>query len=198
MLAAVTLNITPGPDMMYVIANSISSGKKAGIASALGIGAGTIVHITAISLGLTGLLMAVPAAYEIIKYTGAAYLVFLGIKTILSKQTFENTGRVNGKSNVRMFYRGMLTNILNPKVAIFFLAFLPQFVDPGGNVVMQVIFLGILFDISGTIVNIIVALSSSRIGALLKNKLNNSNIFKWITASVFVGLGVRLALLERK
>ena len=198
MLATITLNLTPGPDMMYVIARSVTEGKKAGIASAFGIAGGTVFHTLAVALGLSSLLLAVPTAYDIIKYIGGAYLVYLGIKILIKKQRIEideNTKKVSIKS---VFYQGMITNLFNPKVALFFLAFLPQFIEPSGNVTLQIIFLGILFNTSGTIVNIIVALTASRLGRLLKDKLNNSSIFKWISASVYIGLGIRLVLQERK
>ncbi len=198
MLATITLNLTPGPDLMYVITRSVSEGKKSGIVSALGISSGTIFHIMAVSLGLSAFLLAVPTAYDIIRYIGAAYLVFIGIKVLLNKNKIDTNPDENKKSIRSVYFQGMITNLFNPKVALFFLAFLPQFVDQTGNIPLQVIMLGILFNISGTIVNVVVALTASRLGKVLKNKLNNSSIFKWITGSVFIALGVRLALLERK
>jgi threonine/homoserine/homoserine lactone efflux protein len=198
MAAGLTLNITPGPDMLYVITRSVSEGRLSGIVSAFGIMAGCIVHTLAIAFGLTAFLLAVPTAYDIIKYLGAAYLVYLGIKKLFAKNNInieENSGRIGLK---RVFLQGMLTNVLNPKVALFFLAFLPQFITPGENTRMQLIILGMMFNISGTTVNVLVASFASRIGVTLKNKLLNSSIFKWITASVFIGLGVRLAFLNKE
>lgn len=197
MLATITLNITPGPDMMYVITRSVAEGRKSGIASALGISAGTIFHMFAVAFGLSALLLAVPTAYDIIRYIGAGYLVYLGVRVIFSKQSFEADDK-KSKSIRSVFLQGMLTNLFNPKVALFFLAFLPQFIDSAQNIPLQVILLGIMFNISGTIVNILVALSASRLGKLLKTRLSNSTLFKWITGSVFIALGIRLALLERK
>jgi threonine/homoserine/homoserine lactone efflux protein len=198
MLATITLNLTPGPDMMYVIGRSVSEGKKSGIASAFGIAAGTICHTLAVALGLSSLLLAVPTAYDIIRYIGGAYLVYLGIKMLIKKQKIELDDKEHSKNIKSVLYQGIITNIFNPKVALFFLAFLPQFIEPSSNVTWQIIFLGVLFNISGTIVNIIVALTASRLGKLLKDKLNNSSIFKWLSASVFIGLGIRLVLQERK
>ena len=197
-IAGLTLNITPGPDMMFVITRSVAESTRSGIISSLGIAAGSIFHTLAVALGLAALLMAVPAAYEVIKYTGAAYLVYLGIKTLISKQSLQFD---EDKKPVKMhsvFLQAMITNIFNPKVALFFLAFLPQFVNPEGNITLQLILLGLLFNFNGTIVNILVALSAGRLGKFIKLKLNNSSIFKWITGSVFIGLGIRLALFERK
>jgi len=195
--AGLALNITPGPDMMYIVTRSISEGKWAGIVSAFGVSAGCIVHITAISFGLSGLLLAVPTAYDIIKYLGAGYLVYLGIKVLITGYKFQNENK-SKKNYRRVFWQGAITNVLNPKVALFFLAFLPQFITPTGNITLQLLFLGILFNINGTIVNVLVALFAGKIGKYLKTKLNNSGIFKWISASVFIGLGIRLALLEKK
>ena len=197
-IAGLTLNITPGPDMMFVITRSVAESTRSGVISSLGIAAGSLFHTFAVALGLAALLMAVPAAYEVIKYTGAAYLIYLGIKTFLSKQSLQID---EDKKPVKMhsvFLQAMITNIFNPKVALFFLAFLPQFVNPEGNITLQLILLGLLFNFNGTIVNILVALSAGRLGKFIKLNLNNSSIFKWITGSVFIGLGIRLALLERK
>ncbi|HWA06283.1 MAG TPA: LysE family translocator [Ignavibacteria bacterium] len=197
-LAGLTLNITPGPDMMFVITRSVAESARSGVVSSLGIAAGSVFHTLAVALGLSALLMAVPAAYEVIKYTGAAYLVYLGLKMLFSKQSLKLS---DDKKPVKMhsvFLQAMVTNIFNPKVALFFLAFLPQFVNPEGNITLQLTLLGLLFNFNGTIVNILVALSAGRLGKFIKLKLNNSSLFKWITASVFIGLGIRLALLEKK
>ncbi|MEO8514210.1 MAG: LysE family translocator [Ignavibacteria bacterium] len=197
-IAGLTLNITPGPDMMFVITRSISEGSKSGVISSLGIATGSIFHTLAVAFGLSALLMAVPAAYEIIKYTGAAYLVYLGIKMIVKKQSLQVESEKKPVKMHSVYYQAILTNIFNPKVALFFLAFLPQFVNNSHDITSQIIFLGILFNINATIVNILVALTAGKMGKAIKSKLNNSRIFKWITASVFIGLGVRLAMLERK
>ncbi len=198
MIATITLNITPGPDMLYVIARSVGQGRAAGIASALGIAAGCFVHVFAVTFGLASLLMAVPTAYEIIKYAGAAYLIYLGVRTLLSRPPKDAETPIKEASLQAIFLQGIITNILNPKVALFFLAFLPQFVNREGNFAAQIIFLGVLFNISGTLVNVIVALAASYTGVQFKTRIRNSSIFRWLTGGIFVGLGVRLALLERK
>jgi threonine/homoserine/homoserine lactone efflux protein len=198
MLASLTLNITPGPDMLYVITRSASEGKKSGIISSLGIASGTIFHILAVALGLSAFLLAVPAAYDIIRFTGAAYLVYLGIKTLVTKSQITAGESSSNKKLHSVYLQGLITNLFNPKVALFFLAFLPQFVNNEGNITLQVVMLGILFNISGTVVNILVALFAGKIGKILKTKTRSSRVFKWATGSVFIGLGLRLALLERK
>ncbi len=196
--AGLVLNITPGPDMMFIITRSVTEGTKTGIISAFGIAAGSIFHMLTAAFGLTAILMAVPAAYEIIKYAGAAYLFYLAIKIIFSKKKTESGEKNNPKKMHSVFMQAALTNILNPKVALFFLAFLPQFVNPGSDFVLQIILLGLIFNFNGTIVNILVALTAGRAGQFARKKLENSMLFKWITASVYAGLGIRLALLERK
>ncbi|WNG26727.1 LysE family translocator [Cystobacter fuscus] len=198
--ATLALNVTPGPDMLYVVARSVSEGRKAGIVSALGIAAGCLVHTFAIAAGLSGLLMAVPLAFEVVKLTGAAYLLYLGVRALLSR---DDTGlaapTVESARLWAIFRQGVVTNVLNPKVALFFLAFLPQFVDPKrGPVSAQLVLLGFLFNASGTLVNTVVALVSSGAGRWTKRRAGSSTLFKRATGLVFVGLGLRLALLERK
>jgi threonine/homoserine/homoserine lactone efflux protein len=199
MIATVTLNLTPGPDMLYVIARSVAQGRPAGIASALGIAAGCIVHTLAVAFGLSRLLTAVPAAYEIVKYAGALYLLYLGLRTMLRPGDSLSAADLGPEGLWPIFRQGVATNVLNPKVALFFLAFLPQFADVRrGSVAAQIVFLGVLFNVSGTIVNLAVALLASRAGLWLHGRLGARSLFRWITGPVFVGLGLRLAFLERR
>ena len=184
--AMLLLNITPGPDMLYVIARSAGQGRAAGIASALGIGGGCFFHIFAVAFGLAELLRTVPMAYRMIRYAGAAYLVYLGIRTLLSKSAGAPVVTSAGLS--RIFWQGVITNVLNPKVAMFFLAFLPQFLDPRGSLFRQNLLLGLLFDASGTIVNIVVALAASKAGTLIPPQL------RFVSGGVFVALGIRIAI----
>src|SRR2546427_3191526 len=198
MIATVTLNVTPGPDMLYVIARSVGQGRAAGIVSALGIAAGCCVHLLAVTFGLASLMKEVPTAYEIVKFTGAAYLIYLGVRTLTSRRQKQIATSIREARLRTIFTQGVITNVLNPKVALFFLAFLPQFVHGDKKVAAQIIFLGVLFNISGTIVNVIVALVASYTGVQFKNRIGNSSLFRWLTGGIFIGLGVRLALLERK
>ncbi len=144
--AGIMLNLTPGADMLYVAARSTSQGTKAGIVSALGIAAGCLVHIFGAIIGLSALIAQSATAFEIIKYLGAAYLIYLGIKSIIKKDF--NSDRLKSqdkKSLWQIFKQGVITNVLNPKVALFFLAFLPQFIEPSSpNVSVQILFLGML------------------------------------------------------
>lgn len=198
LVAALALNFAPGPDMLYVLGRSLGQGRKAGVVSALGIFAGCLVHIAAAALGLAALLQASATAYSIIRYAGAAYLVYLGVRMLLSKDA--QAALVNGDGAppvglARVFTQGVITNVLNPKVAMFFLAFLPQFVNAArGSVVFQIAVLGLIFDIGGTLVNIGVALFAGHIGNRLRQSARAARFQKWITGSIFIGLGIRLGL----
>ena len=171
-LATLMLNITPGNDMLYVATRSTSQGVKAGIVSALGIAGGCIVHLLAAVIGLSAIIANSALAFDIIKYAGAAYLIYLGVKSILSKQSkFSINNNVEKKSLSSLFWQGVLTNVLNPKVALFFLAFLPQFIDPDqGNTSLQILLLGLWFNFSGTVVNCVVALLFGKLGNWLADK----------------------------
>jgi threonine/homoserine/homoserine lactone efflux protein len=218
MTAGLALNLTPGPDMLYVAARGAAEGRRAGVVSALGIGAGTLVHITALALGLSALLAAVPLAYDAVRYAGAAYLVYHGARALLARRG-EGASVADAPSSgaprateppppgrlAALFRQGVVTNVLNPKVALFFLAFLPQFVDPArGSAVAQTVFLGLLFDCSGTIVNVAVAIFAS--GARRRwlgaagggGGGGGGRVLQRVTGAIFVALGVRLALAGRR
>jgi len=196
--AGLALNFTPGPDMLYVAARGASEGRAAGIVSALGIGAGTLVHITLVALGLAALLAAVPVAYTLVQIAGAIYLIYLGVRALRSKSTL-SVERLQPASLGAIFRQGVITNVLNPKVALFFLAFLPQFVDPArGNPALQVVALGLLFDTTGTLVNLAVAIGSSRAAARLRAGSRAGAALQKLTGVLFIGLGLRLALASRR
>ena len=194
--ASLMLNITPGNDMLYVATRSTSQGIKAGIVSSLGVMAGCLVHLLAAVVGLSAIIANSAIAFSVIKYLGAAYLFYLGIKSILSKQNlFKINEKVEKKSLVKIFQQGAITNVLNPKVALFFLAFLPQFVHPDkGNTAMQILVLGSWFNFSGTIVNVVVAILFGKLGNWLTDK---QWFVKWqnkITGLLLIALGIKVAL----
>ncbi|HKC35222.1 MAG TPA: LysE family translocator [Chitinophagaceae bacterium] len=198
--ASLMLNITPGNDMLYVATRSTSQGVKAGIVSALGIAGGCIVHLLAAVVGLSAIIANSATAFNIIKWVGAAYLIYLGIRSFLSKQNkFTINDGIEKKSLSRLFWQGVLTNVLNPKVALFFLAFLPQFIHPEtGNTALQILLLGLWFNFSGTIVNIIVAMLFGKLGNWLADK---QTFIKWqnkVTGLLLVGLGIKVALSSKK
>jgi threonine/homoserine/homoserine lactone efflux protein len=199
LIAALTLNVTPGPDMLYVIARSLGQGRKAGVVSAFGIGVGGFVHTLAATLGLSALLASSALAYSVVKYVGAGYLIYLGVRMILSQKRHQSIATLRPASLSRIFNQAVATSVLNPKVALFFIAFLPQFTNPSqGSVAWQIAFLGVLFCATGTTVNTTVALLSGLMGDWLKNRPRFSQIQQWFTGSVFVVLGTSIALPDRK
>jgi threonine/homoserine/homoserine lactone efflux protein len=198
--ASLMLNITPGADMLYVATRSTSQGVKAGIISALGIMAGCIVHLAAAVVGLSAIIASSATAFSVIKYAGAVYLMYLGVKSFAGKNNaFVPDKKMPAQSLRKIFWQGAVTNVLNPKVALFFLAFLPQFVHTGnGDTQMQILLLGTWFNISGTIVNILVALLFGKMGNWLAKK---EWFIKWqhkITGLLLLGLGLKVALSSRK
>ncbi|HTC95565.1 MAG TPA: LysE family translocator [Terriglobales bacterium] len=202
LVAALALNFAPGPDMLYVLGRSLGQGRKAGVVSALGIFAGCLVHITAAALGLAALLEASATAYNVIRYAGAAYLLYLGARMLLNKDTQNelSPGASPPPTSLsRIFTQGVITNILNPKVAMFFVAFLPQFVNAArGSVVFQIAVLGLIFDVGGTLVNIGVAFFAGHIGNRLRQSPRAARLQRWFTGSIFIGLGIRLGLASRR
>ncbi len=197
--ATLMLNFTPGPDMLYVIANGVGRGQRAGVVSALAIGVGGMVHTLAAALGLSALLMSSALAYDVVRYAGAAYLLYLGFKTIRGKGASIPSQRLPQEKYGRVFRQGVATAALNPKVALFFLAFIPQFVDPSrGSVVLQFLLLGGIFNTSGTLVNTGVALGSGAVGERISRSSGFSRAQQWFTGGVFMALGARIALASPK
>jgi threonine/homoserine/homoserine lactone efflux protein len=201
-VAALTLNLTPGADMTYVMARSASQGRLAGVSSTFGISAGALVHSFLAAIGLSALVMQSEVAFQIIKFAGAGYLLYLAWKAWRSGGISVGETRRPPASLGRIFAEGLLTNLLNPKVALFILAFLPLFVDPArGSVGGQILFLGLLFNISGTTVNIIVACAVDWVVAALRERSGRSQgIARWMrrfSALVFVYLAVQFAVGQR-
>jgi threonine/homoserine/homoserine lactone efflux protein len=197
LIAALALNLAPGPDMLYVIGRSVGQGRKAGIVSSLGVFVGCWVHILAAAFGIAALLRSSPVAFNAVRYAGAAYLIYLGIK-MLAQKTDLASQQLKAESLSAIFRQGAITNMLNPKVAIFFLAFLPQFVDARrGNVVLQILLLGLIFNVGGTLVNLAVAYAGGTLGELLRRNQSIARLQRRFTGLIFVGLGLRLAWQRR-
>ncbi len=193
--AAILLNLTPGPDTVYILGRTIAQGREAGIASALGISLGSIFHTCAAALGLSAILATSAVAFGAIKLLGGAYLIFLGIKMILDRRKqLSLPSSFRRRTTSAAFRQGILTNILNPKVALFFLAFLPQFIDPGSNAkIAAFISLGLTFVTTGTMWCLVLAWFAS---AFSKRLRTNETISQWLNrtaGALFVFLGVRLA-----
>jgi threonine/homoserine/homoserine lactone efflux protein len=201
LVAGLLLNVTPGPDMALVIARSTQQGTRAGIAAALGVGAGAFVHIAAAAIGLSAVLVTSALAFTVLKWIGAIYLIFLGVKLI--RASFATGADADGQAAFgpmglwQIFIQGALTNVLNPKVAVFFLAFLPQFVDADApSKVAAFIVLGLLFDVMGTTWNVAVAWFAGTLAASPAYRQSKVWLERTIGA-LFIGVGIRLALTER-
>lgn len=194
LVASLIIYVTPGPDMLYVLAHSISMGARAGIIASLGMGIGMVVHTTAATLGLATLLNATPVAYNVIRYAGGAYLAYLGIQTWRTSRTM--TGLPDEQAKVplpKVLWRATATNLLNPKIILFYVAFLPQFVDSGiGHTTLQFLVLGVIFVILGLLADFAVALLGARVGEWLLWRKNAQVTINRAAAVVFVGLAVRL------
>ena len=193
--AGILLNLTPGPDTVYILGRSIAQGREAGIASALGISLGSIFHTCAAALGLSAILATSALAFGTIKLLGGAYLIFLGVKMILDRRRqLGLPSNFRRRTTFAAFRQGILTNILNPKVALFFLAFLPQFIDPASSAkVPAFILLGLTFVTTGTIWCLILAWFASAFSERLRT---NQSISQWLNrtaGALFVFLGLRLA-----
>jgi RhtB (resistance to homoserine/threonine) family protein len=193
--AGILLNLTPGPDTAYILGRSIAQGREAGIASALGICVGSIFHSCAAALGLSAILATSAVAFAAIKLLGGAYLIFLGIKMLLDRRLQPSLpSNFRRGTTIAAFRQGVFTNVLNPKVALFFLAFLPQFIDPASNMkLLAFLALGLTFVTTGTIWCLILAWFASALSERLRE---NETIGQWLNraaGALFVFLGARLA-----
>ena len=201
-LSGLLLNITPGPDTLYIIGRSSTQGWRAGAVAALGIGAGTLVHICAAALGLSAILAASATAFTVVKFIGAAYLLYVGIVLIRSASSVQaspSTVVPRGATIRGIFIQGFLTNVLNPKVALFFLAFLPQFVaHEAHSKPLAFLFLGAIFDVNGTIWNLLVAWSTARLSGSLAPNAAFKRWFNRCVGGVFIFIGIRLALAHER
>ena len=199
--AALALIVIPGPAVLYILAQSVEHGRRAGVASALGVGAGGLVHIAAAAIGLSALIVSSAVAFSIVKYAGAAYLLYLGIKRL--RRCAANGGatpRVGAEAQLgAIFRRGAIVNVLNPKTALFFLALLPQFVDPArGAVAVQMIVLGSTFVLLALLSDSLYALAAGTLATRLRSRSpRRRDVERYASATVYVGLGTATALAQR-
>lgn len=195
LLIAISLNLLPGTDTLYIIARSITQGRKAGIVSVLGISTGTFLHTTAAALGLSVILATSEIAFTVLNWIGAIYLTYLGIQIFISDNFQEDINLKKKNQNLwNIYIQGILTNILNPKVALFFLDFLLDFVEPTStHKVFSLFFLGCLFVITGTLWFILLALLSANVSQAVRSQAQLINIANKITGVIFIGLGIKLA-----
>ena len=196
---SILINISPGPDMIYTAARSLSQGTKAGVFSALGIFTGCLFHIAAAAFGISQIIEESVLLFSIIKYAGATYLIYLGIRSLVNKRKkAAEIKSLPSMSNRKIFLQGMATNILNPKVAIFFLSFLPQFINPQSTYLEeQIAFLGLWFNMQGTIVLLLVATVTGAFRNLLQKK---RGVWQWqekITGIILFGLGIKMLFTKK-
>jgi threonine/homoserine/homoserine lactone efflux protein len=192
--AALILLAIPGPAVLYVTSRSIGQGRGAGLVSALGIGVGTLVHVAAAAIGLSALLMSSAAAFGPVKYLGAAYLIYLGAQKLRARESFELSQEAPRTRLSRVFGQGIIVNILNPKTALFFFAFLPQFVDASrGAVALQILFLGTLFAVMGITSDSLWALFAGTVAQHLKRNPRWINTQRYVSGGMLISLGVAAA-----
>jgi threonine/homoserine/homoserine lactone efflux protein len=205
--AGLLLNLTPGPDVLYIVSQALRSGKRSGMVGALGVTAGCFVHIVAAAVGVSALMAASATAFAVLKWVGAAYLLVSGVRLLLSKTPpampleaagADSTGAASVIDLKKVFLRGFWTNVLNPKVALFFLAFLPQFIAPDvHNKPLTFLLLGLLFNFNGLWVNFGWALAADRLRRGLSAA--QGNVFLWLdraAGTLFIAFGLKLALTD--
>jgi threonine/homoserine/homoserine lactone efflux protein len=194
-ISSVIIILAPGPDFIYVTTRGISEGSKAGVISALGISSGLLVHTLFAAFGLSAIIQASRVAYLVIKYLGAAYLIYIGIKAIMFKNKLNNTQQLKLANNGNVFRQGLLTNVFNPKAIVTFMAFLPQFVDAHiSHPIVQFVFLGIILAFMAVLWFGLVGYFAGFFGSIIKRNNSVQNAIKYISGSIMILLGLRLAI----
>ena len=193
--AALVLLLIPGPAVLYIVGRSVEHGRRAGLVSIGGIHAATLVHVVAAALGLSAVLASSALAFGVVKYAGAAYLIWLGLRKIFGRsEAAEVAAASRERGHARLFRDGFVVNLLNPKTAIFFLAFLPQFVEPGrGHVAVQVAVLGLLFTALGFVTDSCYALAAGTAGSWLKRSRAYLRFERYVSGALLIGLGLTAA-----
>ena len=198
-VASLVLLLTPGPAVLFIVARSVAQGRAAGLVSVLGIHLGTIVHITAAAVGLSALILSSGLAFAAVKYVGAAYLIWMGIRTLMARDPDQTVPEIRPEPLHRAFRDGFVVNLFNPKTAIFFLAFLPQFVDPArGAVHWQILVLGLTFMVLGILSDGVFALAAGTAGDFLRRNQRFLRFQRWFAGLSFIGLGITAAMATRK
>ena len=191
LIASFALLITPGPAVLYIVARSINQGRMAGIVSVLGVETANFLHASAAALGLSAILVSSALAFDLVKYLGAAYLVYLGIRKIISKEDEAKAGVSQQEKLSRIYTQGFVVNIFNPKTALFFFAFLPQFINTSsGSVTLQMFLLGIIFVVMAIITDSCYAFASSSLANQLKANQSFARNQRYVTGLIYIGLGV--------
>jgi threonine/homoserine/homoserine lactone efflux protein len=195
--ASVALTVAPGPDNIFVLTQGIARGRKPAIVTALGMCSGLGIHTIAAAFGISALFYSSVVAFNAVKYAGAAYLLYLAFKTLQQRSSVKLSSP-DDSNDAALFKRGFIMNILNPKVAMFFLAFLPQFVSPATQYFpLQMLLLGLIFMLQSVIIFCLIGYFSGSIGNFILARPKIAKYFDWLTAGVFASLGIRLAFAER-
>ncbi|MDQ6756518.1 MAG: LysE family translocator [Bacteroidota bacterium] len=195
LLAAIMLNLTPGNDTIYILSRSIAQGRKAGIMSVLGIGTGSLIHTMLATIGLSLIIAKSPVLFNIIKYAGAAYLFYIGIRMIFSKSSVIKLKSVANKKQNKIYLQAVITNVLNPKVALFFISFLPQFINPSSpDPWLSFLILGLSFTTTGTLWCLILALFASTIVIKFFKRKGTADYLTKACGSILIALGIKIAL----
>jgi threonine/homoserine/homoserine lactone efflux protein len=194
-LAATALIVIPGPAVLYIVAQSVGQGRRAGLVSASGVASGGLVHVIGAAIGISGLLLSSATLFSIVKFVGAGYLIYLGARRLLGLEASALVAPTGGRSRRQLYRDGAVVNILNPKTALFFYAFLPQFLDPGrGSVALQAVVLGTLFVAIALVSYSLWALASGSAASWLKARPIAVTVERWVTGTVLIGLGTAAAL----
>jgi threonine/homoserine/homoserine lactone efflux protein len=197
LLASAILLLTPGPAVLYIIARSVDQGRRAGLVSVCSIEVGNFMHVIAATLGLSALLLSSAVAFTIVKYLGAAYLIYLGLRKLFTREAIQAPGNQQPQSLRRIFSQGVMVAALNPKTALFFVAFLPQFVDPSqGLIAGQMLVLGCMFVLLALISDSMYALVAGTVGQWFKGSRSAVRAERYVVGSVYIGLGVTAALAD--
>ena len=192
--AALALLLVPGPAVLYIVARSVDKGRSGGLVSVLGVHLGSLVHVAAAAVGLSSLLVSSAFAFGVVKYAGAAYLIYLGVRALIAREEAADV-QVRPAPLRTLLRQGAVVNILNPKTALFFLAFLPQFVDAdAGYVTAQLVFFGLVFVALGLVTDSLYALAAGTAGGWLRSSRFFAGARRWVSGTVFIGLGLATAL----
>jgi len=195
---ALVVLLLPGPGVVYVVARSVGQGYRAGLVSAVGLSAGALVHVVAAAVGLSAILLASATAFGVVKALGAAYLVYLGLRELFSRRRAAGLAPLPPAPLHRLFFDGVVVSVFNPKIAIFFLAFLPQFVDPAlGQISLQVLLLGLIYVLLAVLTDGGYALLAGGLRQWLTGRFASGPWPRFMTGGVYIGLGVHAALAER-
>lgn len=198
-VAALVILVVPGPAVLYITARSIDQGRLAGVVSVLGVAMGSLVHVAAAALGISALLLSSAVAFSVVKYLGAAYLIYLGIRKLMVREELQPVEARSGEKLSRIFFQGIVVNVLNPKTALFFFAFIPQFVDPArGSVALQIMLLGGLFSLMGVLSDGTYAVLAGAVGHWLKGNLKALRAQRYFAGSVYIGLGLTTAFADTR